>query len=176
MGRPKGIKFTEEQKEKLRGRIPWNKNLTKETSVKLQQIGNNISKSLKGKPTWNKNICGENYLKHLPNGKAWNNGLTKESHSGLKKISEQKMAENNPQWKGDEVGYTSLHEWVKNRKLKPLLCECCNKNKSYDLANISQEYKRDLSDWEWLCRRCHMRKDGRINNLKQYTKEVIICH
>jgi len=65
-------------------------------------------------------------------------------------------------WKGDAVGYCALHEWVKNRLKKPELCEKCNKRKAYDLANKSGQYKRDLSDWEWLCRRCHMEIDGRL--------------
>ena len=37
-----------------------------------------------------------------------------------------------------------------------------DKNPPYDLANISQEYRRDVDDFEWLCRSCHMKKDGRI--------------
>ena len=91
------------------------------------------------------------------------------SHKGLvrseetrKKISEGKLGSNNPAWKGDNVSYKSLHEWVGIHKLKPPLCEICKAKPPYDLANISQRYLRDLSDWEWLCRRCHMTKDGRL--------------
>ncbi len=76
--------------------------------------------------------------------------------------------ERNGQWKGKKVGYHSLHEWIKNHKPKPEFCEECKKVKPYDLANISGEYKRDLNDYEWLCRKCHMKKDGRMQNLKQY--------
>ena len=61
----------------------------------------------------------------------------------------------------------SLHRWVRKHKPQPSLCETCNKRISYDLANISQEYKMDLNDWEYLCRSCHMKSDGRINNLQQ---------
>lgn len=78
------------------------------------------------------------------------------------KIRRSKLNEKNPQWKGDKVGYTAIHDWVKYRLTKPALCECCGEVPPRDLANISGEYKRDLSDWEWLCRRCHMRKDGRL--------------
>jgi len=60
----------------------------------------------------------------------------------------------------------------KKRKLtKPKLCQDCKKKPPYDLANISQEYKRDLSDWEWLCRKCHMKKDGR---LEKFIKKRIL--
>ena len=48
--------------------------------------------------------------------------------------------EKNPQWKGDDVGYTALHNWVKRNKSKPKLCECCKKKPPYDLANISGKY------------------------------------
>lgn len=71
------------------------------------------------------------------------------------------MAEENPNWKGNNVGYTALHSWIKRRLPKPALCNCCEKELPRDLANISQEYKRTTSDWEWLCRKCHMKKDGR---------------
>ena len=73
--------------------------------------------------------------------------------------------ENHSQWKGDKVGYEGLHQWVKRRKPKPSVCEICKQNKPYDLANISGEYKRDINDFQWLCRSCHMKSDGRVNNL-----------
>jgi len=77
-----------------------------------------------------------------------------------------KIGIKNPQWKGDDVGYEALHEYIKFRFPKPDHCEFCFKvNKNLDLANISQKYNRDLSDWEWLCRSCHMKKDGRIRNI-----------
>jgi len=77
---------------------------------------------------------------------------------------------NNPMWKGKNVGYISLHEWVRNHKPKPEFCEECKKNKPYDLSNISGEYKRELNDFEWLCRSCHMNKDGRMDKLKKGIK------
>lgn len=81
-----------------------------------------------------------------------------------------KLKSKNPMWKGDNVGYNALHAWVKRNLIKPQVCSNCNQTKALDLANISQEYKRDLSDWEWLCRKCHMEKDGRINQLSRPTK------
>lgn len=92
-------------------------------------------------------------------------------------LSKSKTGSKNPQWKGDKVGYGCLHKWVKRHLQKPELCQDCSYAKAYDLANISQEYKRDLNDWEWLCRRCHMIKDGRIDNLKphQFKKKNRLC-
>jgi hypothetical protein len=87
-----------------------------------------------------------------------------------KKISEQqrmslsitRMGENNPFWKGDNVGLTGLHRWIKRHKPKTDYCEQCHVKKPFDLANISQKYLRDINDFEWLCRKCHMSKDGRL--------------
>lgn len=90
--------------------------------------------------------------------------------------------ENNWMWKGEKVGYTSLHSWVKRRLNKPKECQDCGEEKRLDLANISQEYKRDITDWEWLCRKCHMTKDGRGEKLRftrphtAETKEKIGAH
>ena len=63
--------------------------------------------------------------------------------------------------------YSAIHRWLHRRIKKPKFCECCMTNPPRDLANISQKYKRDLSDWEWLCRRCHMTKDNRLLKVKE---------
>lgn len=34
---------------------------------------------------------------------------------------------------------------------------------TYDLANITGNYTRDFSNWKYLCRKCHMKSDGRMN-------------
>ena len=84
-----------------------------------------------------------------------------------RKISEGRLRGNNPNWKGDLVGYAGLHDWVKDHiGNKPLLCERCNTKRALDLANKSGTYLRDLNDWWWLCRRCHMELDGRLKNLE----------
>lgn len=88
-------------------------------------------------------------------------------------LSNTKIGEKNPMWKGDKVRYGSLHDWVKWWVKKPNKCDECKMVKRLDLANISQEYKRDLSDWEWLCRKCHMSKDGR---LKFFMEELRGCN
>lgn len=76
-----------------------------------------------------------------------------------------KTNEKHHQWKGDDVSYEGLHQWVTRHKPKPKVCEICKQKEPYDLANISGEYKRDINNFQWLCRSCHMKLDGRINNL-----------
>lgn len=82
-------------------------------------------------------------------------------------LSVQKIGEKNPNWAGDEVKMGALHYWVKRRKPKPKFCEECGRDPPRDLANISQAYKRDIDDYRWLCRKCHMKSDGRFLNLKK---------
>lgn len=89
------------------------------------------------------------------------------THKGAKGIN---LSSLNGRWKGEGVGYNALHRWIKNRKTKIELCETCKIKKAIDLANISGEYKRDINDFRWLCRRCHMSEDGRINNLYRKRK------
>lgn len=80
------------------------------------------------------------------------------------------LCEKNNQWKGDLVGVSAVHGWVKRRKPKPKFCVRCKIGKAQDLANISGQYKRDVSDYEWLCRRCHMDDDGRLENIHRGQK------
>lgn len=86
------------------------------------------------------------------------------------KISFANQGYKNGKWKGDNVGYKGLHQWIAKRKPKPEFCEKCQKVPPYDLANISGQYKRDINDFEWLCRKCHIESDGRILILQTYHK------
>lgn len=97
----------------------------------------------------------------------WNHSLEVK-----KKLSLMRTGSNNPNWKGNSVSYSAIHDYIKRHLPKTKKCQNCNYNKPYDLANISQEYKRDLDDWKWLCRKCHMVEDGRIKNLKQYSGDL----
>jgi hypothetical protein len=83
------------------------------------------------------------------------------------KIGLANSGERNGMWKGDNVGYGSLHDWVKCHLNKPEKCELCLAEPPNDLSNKSGLYKRELDDWELLCRKCHMIKDGRYAKLKE---------
>ena len=69
----------------------------------------------------------------------------------------------NPNWKGDSVGYRSLHNWVENHLGKPQSCSKCGANKlrprQYHWANVSGVYNRVQSDWIRLCVKCHVAFD-----------------
>ncbi len=119
-------------------------------------------KSMKKNPkeTWEYWMSGKKFCSLKCKGLA-EIGIPKESNKG----------EKNGQWKGDDVGYGALHDYVKTYMTKPLNCEMCGKPKKLDIANISGEYKRDLRDWEYLCRKCHMEKDGRLKKTTKMLKE-----
>lgn len=79
------------------------------------------------------------------------------------------LAESNGMWKGDDVELNGLHDWVRKRFAKPEKCMKCNEATPIDLANKGI-YNRDLKNWEWLCRKCHMLSDGRLDGLISYSK------
>jgi hypothetical protein len=68
-------------------------------------------------------------------------------------------------WKGNQVGYDALHDWI-NRKMGK--ANHCQKDPThfstrYHWANISGEYKREVSDWIQLCPRCNHHDGVHIN-------------
>lgn len=74
----------------------------------------------------------------------------------------QTMGVNNINWKGDEVGYFSLHNWMGRAYGRPSLCEDCgltDPTRKYQWANISHKYLRDRLDWKRLCIPCHRKMD-----------------
>ena len=70
---------------------------------------------------------------------------------------------------GSVAQYKSLHKWVNQMFGKPNSCERCSTTtaKRYDWATIDNKYTFERSDWERLCRSCHIKSDGRINQLNK---------
>ncbi len=66
-------------------------------------------------------------------------------------------------WKGENVGYRGLHEWIYNHLGQPDACEFCEQTglsgHKIHWANKSGQYERNLSDWLRLCVSCHKRYD-----------------
>lgn len=81
-----------------------------------------------------------------------------------------KKGKNSPNWKGDAVSLKVLHKWIERQLGRPKCCSRCGVIGKVDLANISNEYRRDVSDWEWLCRKCHMTDDGRLEAFLQHSQ------
>lgn len=88
-----------------------------------------------------------------------------------RKIGDANRGIKNGQWKGDEVGYGALHEYVRHYLPQPKICSHCKTEGYVELCNISGLYKRNFSDWEWLCRKCHMEDDNRLFNFKKLARK-----
>jgi hypothetical protein len=76
-----------------------------------------------------------------------------------RKIAISRMGSKNPEWKGSNVGYRGIHEWVDERlgHLKPRfgICAICGKRKKLDSHNLSGKFTRNPSNWLNVCRKCH---------------------
>jgi hypothetical protein len=74
-----------------------------------------------------------------------------------------------PNFPGTLQEYKKLHKWVRKNFTKPGSCEHCGTQvaKRYDWATIENRYTKERDDWEYLCRSCHVKSDGRINQLKK---------
>lgn len=79
------------------------------------------------------------------------------SHSCTMKSRSQR-GERHYGWK-EKPSYQALHEWVRKNSIIPAVCAHCSRPKRLDAANVSKEYKRDLSDWIFLCKSCHAKFD-----------------
>lgn len=78
------------------------------------------------------------------------------------KLSQTKIGSNNPNWKGYDyqfTDFTPLHQWLRRRMPKPLVCPICKIQPPFDLANITGVYNREFKNWQYLCRHCHMSID-----------------
>lgn len=87
----------------------------------------------------------------------------KHTEEAKKKISLNSRAVKGPahyEWKGEDVSYRNLHRWVERwlGKAKKCVKDLTHISTRYHWANISGEYKRDLSDWRELCPSCNLRE------------------
>ena len=91
-------------------------------------------------------------------------GRGKLSEETKRKIGLSHSGERSVEWKGDDAGYQAKHMWIRKQLGTPSECENCtlksSNSRQFHWANISGEYKRDLSDWVRLCVSCHMLIDG----------------
>lgn len=99
-----------------------------------------------------------------------------QAHKGIKFTKEHKLnlskshqGERNHNWVGELVGYNGLHLRIKKALGSPSICENCDtiNAKRYEWANISGEYKTDISDWVRLCAVCHHLFDDIYRKRKQ---------
>lgn len=112
---------------------------------KIGKTNTSKTKWVKGQVSWNKGKkCSKETIEKM-----------RQSHLG------KKMGENNPRWKGDDIKYGGLHDWVYLRKGFPKKCEHCGVTtaKKFEWANKDHSYKRVLQDYIALCTSCHRKFD-----------------
>ena len=110
---------------------------------------------------------------------AWNKGISKRANAGLIpcacgcgslipaintdykpgkfKKGHQSVGPSAYNWKGDNVPYQSLHDWLRKWMPKPKsgLCQQCNVREAEEIANITGIYNRDFQNYNYLCQKCH---------------------
>jgi hypothetical protein len=113
--------------------------------------------------TYNKRFCSRECY-YLNASKNPNSGAIKTGQVRL-----ELRGKNNPNWKGNKAGYTSIHQWLYIRLGKPQKCDHCGTTiaKKYEWANISKTYQRNIKDWLRLCTSCHRKYDGHSNKAWQ---------
>jgi hypothetical protein len=74
----------------------------------------------------------------------------------------------NSSWKGDRAGYQALHLRVYQAKGRPTACSVCGTTtaRAFDWANLTGNYQ-DITDYAAMCRSCHWRYDGTVQNLRR---------
>lgn len=149
MAPPIGFKHSVESKKKMSQALMGNKHTLGRKIPDI--VKKKMSISAKGKNTWSKG-----------------RKLTIEHRKKLKDNWNGKSGEEDSSWKGDKVGYSGLHNWVRKKLGTPSYCAYCQTTtaKKFEWANISHSYKRDLGDWIRLCTKCHHGYDmGKIKLL-----------
>ena len=63
--------------------------------------------------------------------------------------------------------HSGIHSYIKKRFPKPNKCNICCKEGILELSNISGEYKKDLFDWQWVHKKCHMGYDLGLKTLPE---------
>ena len=92
-------------------------------------------------------------IKCFSKSNEWRKGVSKswfkKGQTSLNKGKVGLKEELNPAWKGSNVGYSALHAWIRRHLGKPKKCFNCGENskdKRYEWANISGDYRRDKKD------------------------------
>ena len=97
------------------------------------------------------------------------------------------VGETHYRWKGENAGYSSKHKWIVRKYGRASKCQnkdciyprknkkgtILNSPKKITWANLSETYKRDISNYIQLCVSCHSKFDLgliEINGIKKLEK------
>ena len=89
-----------------------------------------------------------------------------------KKVYSLISGNKNYAWKGENVGYRGMHQWVVRNKGKATKCSFCGKigkARKIHWMNIDHKYKRILNDYIQACTKCHGKYDKKLG-LRKHNK------
>jgi hypothetical protein len=90
---------------------------------------------------------------------------------------------NNPNWHGDELTISGTRTRMRKiiKKADINICPLCYSEKRLELVNIVGGYSLDPDDWAYICRKCAITIDGRLEELMnppsdETRKKLSIAH
>ena len=152
-----GRKMTDEAKKKMSdAKIGKTSHMLGKKHSKKTRM--KISKSNMGRIPWNKGIpWSDEVIEKFSRAR-------KGKHfSPETEFKKGRVAENKGVF-GDTVN--SAHNWVKAKVKRPKCCEFCGSTEHLEWSNKSHKYKKERNDWQYLCRKCHMRYDFETHNCR----------
>ena len=121
------------------------------TKKKLSELKSGVNNPMYGKPSWNKGTVG----------------VMKPNKTSFKKGN---IGSKSPSWKGEEVGYFGIHNWLSKNYGRPgecVYCGCKNNKEGRSIiewASIDGKHYRKLEQYIPLCRACHTIYDKKWKN------------
>lgn len=108
--------------------------------------------------------------------KNWHNKEFRENHSGKNHWTYgEYIGEKSPNWKGDDVGYGTIHDRVRKTKPIPPVCDYCHKiadkngNIKLVLSNIrNHQYTDNPDDYQYVHYSCHIKYDKKNKIWNEY--------
>ena len=79
----------------------------------------------------------------------------------------KKFAEDNPSWKGNEVGYKGIHKFVNRLWPRNGKCEHCKRITNTQYASKDHKYSRHRKGYLELCFNCHVIYDNKMSLRKE---------
>ena len=89
-----------------------------------------------------------------------------------------KIGKKSRRWKGNKASYVAKHMWIIKHYGNAKRCSIdpSHKAKRYEWANVSGEYKRDISDYMELCPSCHRKMDHDRKALSRGNGKMVCKH
>lgn len=85
-----------------------------------------------------------------------------------------RRGERHHDWRGEQAGYRTLHEWVCYRYPKTGVCEhCFDFTRTEYALKHGRRYSRDRKDYLELCHECHMQYD--FGKLSESEVDIVIA-